>query len=273
MPKQIGNKTECALLGFVNKIGGNYEQIRNQFPNDRFVKVYTFSSARKMMSTIVRNTNVNNSYRMYSKGASEMVLAKCGWYLNSDGKPIRLNAVKIGDIVQSVVEPMAMNGLRTICIACRDFIPKDSSQIVQPNAFYFDQEPDWEHEPDIIDDMTCLCLVGIEDPVRPEVPEAIRKCQTSGVTVRMITGDNINTASSIAIKCGILKPGDDYLILESKDFNKRIRDKDGVVKQELLDQVWPRLRVLARSSPSDKYILVNGIVESKSSVSFTNFFE
>ena len=80
----------------------------------------------------------------------------------------------------------------------------------------------------------------------------------------MVTGDNINTATSIAMKCGIIKPGDsDYLILESKEFNKRIRDETtGEVTQEKLDEVWPRLRVLARSSPQDKYILVNGIVES-----------
>jgi P-type E1-E2 ATPase len=83
----------------------------------------------------------------------------------------------------------------------------------------------------------------------------------------MITGDNIKTATSIALKCGIVSPGDDFLILESKEFNARIRDETGQVKQELLDKVWPRLRVLARSSPQDKYILVNGIVESRLSAS------
>ncbi len=60
-----------------------------------------------------------------------------------------------------------------------------------------------------------------------------------------------------------MKPGENFLILESKEFNQRIRDSSGEVKQELLDKVWPDLRVLARSSPQDKYILVNGIVESK----------
>lgn len=73
----------------------------------------------------------------------------------------------------------------------------------------------------------------------------------------------IATARSIAIKCGIVKPNDDFLILESKDFNKLIRDNNGEIQQDLLDRVWPRLRVLARSSPQDKYNLVNGIVESK----------
>ena len=79
----------------------------------------------------------------------------------------------------------------------------------------------------------------------------------------MVTGDNINTARSIAQKCGIVKPTDDFLILEGKEFNQRIRDGNGEVQQHLLDKIWPKLRVLARSSPTDKYILVKGIIESK----------
>ena len=62
-----------------------------------------------------------------------------------------------------------------------------------------------------------------------QVPEAIKKCQRAGITVRMVTGDNINTARSIATKCGILKPGDDFLILEGKEFNRLIRDSRGEV--------------------------------------------
>lgn len=78
----------------------------------------------------------------------------------------------------------------------------------------------------------------------------------------MVTGDNVNTARSIAEKCGIIHPGDGYLVLEGKEFNQLVRDKDGNVQQELLDKVWPRLRVLARSSPTDKYTLVKGIIDS-----------
>ena len=63
-----------------------------------------------------------------------------------------------------------------------------------------------------------------------QVPDAIRKCQTAGITVRMVTGDNVNTARSIATKCGILKPGDEFLVLEGKEFNERIRkDPDSPV--------------------------------------------
>lgn len=61
------------------------------------------------------------------------------------------------------------------------------------------------------------------------MPDAIKKCQKSGITVRMVTGDNVNTARSIALKCGIIRPGDDFLVLDGKEFNRRIRDSNGEV--------------------------------------------
>lgn len=96
-----------------------------------------------------------------------------------------------------------------------------------------------------------------------EVPEAIAKCQRAGITVRMVTGDNINTARSIATSCGILRPGEDFIALEGKDFNARIRNEKGEVSQEKLDLIWPKLRVLARAQPTDKYTLVKGIIDSR----------
>ena len=63
-----------------------------------------------------------------------------------------------------------------------------------PEQVHIENEPYWEDEERMLDNMTCVCVVGIEDPVRPEVPEAIRQCQRAGITVRMVTGDNINTA-------------------------------------------------------------------------------
>ena len=92
------------------------------------------------------------------------------------------------------------------------------------------------------------------------VPEAIAKCQRAGITVRMVTGDNVVTARSIAVKCGILNPNSDFLVLDGKEFNQKIRKPNGDVSQELLDRIWPNLRVLARSSPTDKHTLVKGIV-------------
>lgn len=131
-------------------------------------------------------------------------------------------------LLHQVIEPMACDGLRTISIAYRDFVrgkPEINQVHLGPN-----DEPNWEDEANTVNNLTCLCVVGIEDPVRPEVPDAIRKCQKAGITVRMVTGDNINTARSIATKCGIIRPQDDFLILEGKEFNRRIRDTNGDVR-------------------------------------------
>ena len=82
----------------------------------------------------------------------------------------------------------------------------------------------------------------------------------------MITGDNVTTARSIALKCGILSPTDHFLVLEGKEFNRRIRsNRFEDVDQNLFDQIAPNLRVLARSSPQDKYLLVKHLVDSKQS--------
>lgn len=82
----------------------------------------------------------------------------------------------------------------------------------------------------------------------------------------MITGDNVNTARSIALKCGIITPTDRFLVLDGKEFNRRIRrHANEDVDQDLFDRIVPNLRVLARSSPQDKYLLVKHLVESRCS--------
>ncbi|XP_025777974.1 plasma membrane calcium-transporting ATPase 2 isoform X3 [Puma concolor] len=246
LPRQVGNKTECGLLGFVLDLKQDYEPVRTQMPEEKLYKVYTFNSVRKSMSTVIKLPD--ESFRMYSKGASEIVLKKCCKILSGAGEPRVFRPRDRDEMVKKVIEPMACDGLRTICVAYRDF----------PSS----PEPDWDNENDILNDLTCICVVGIEDPVRPEVPEAIRKCQRAGITVRMVTGDNINTARAIAIKCGIIHPGEDFLCLEGKEFNRRIRNEKGEIEQERIDKIWPKLRVLARSSPTDKHTLVKGIIDS-----------
>uniref|UniRef100_A0A672HH25 Calcium-transporting ATPase n=1 Tax=Salarias fasciatus TaxID=181472 RepID=A0A672HH25_SALFA len=247
LPRQVGNKTECALLGFSNDLKRDYQSIRNEIPEEKLYKVYTFNSVRKSMSTVLKMAD--GSYRMFSKGASEILLKKCYKILTANGEPKVFRPRDRDDMVKKVIEPMASEGLRTICLAYRDFSTADG-------------EPDWDNENDILTGLTCICVVGIEDPVRPEVPDAIRKCQRAGITVRMVTGDNINTARAIATKCGILQPGDDFLCLEGKEFNRRIRNEKGEIEQERIDKIWPKLRVLARSSPTDKHTLVKGIIDS-----------
>ncbi|KAK7893126.1 hypothetical protein WMY93_022278 [Mugilogobius chulae] len=247
LPRQVGNKTECALLGFATDLRRDYQTFRNQFPEETLFKVYTFNSVRKSMSTVLRNHD--GSFIMFSKGASEILLKKCCRILSSGGEVKNFRQRDRDSVVTTVIEPMASEGLRTICLAYKEFPATEG-------------EPDWDDEAHILTGLTCICVVGIEDPVRPEVPDAIRKCQQAGITVRMVTGDNINTARAIATKCGILHPGEDFLCLEGKEFNRRIRNEIGEIEQERIDKIWPKLRVLARSSPTDKHTLVKGIIDS-----------
>ncbi|XP_005534530.1 PREDICTED: plasma membrane calcium-transporting ATPase 3, partial [Pseudopodoces humilis] len=248
LPRQVGNKTECALLGLALALGRDPEAERAQVPEDHLVKVFTFNSERKSMSTVTRRPG--GGYRLFCKGASEMVLRRCVSLLDAQGSPRALSGAEREELLRRVVEPMAAGGLRTLALAFRDFPPRP--------------EPTWDDEAAVVGELTCIGIVGIEDPVRPEVPEAIRKCQRAGITVRMVTGDNLDTARAIAAKCGILPAGGggDWICLEGKEFNRRIRNERGEVEQERLDKVWPKLRVLARSSPTDKHTLVKGIIES-----------
>uniref|UniRef100_A0A8C8M4Q2 Calcium-transporting ATPase n=1 Tax=Oncorhynchus tshawytscha TaxID=74940 RepID=A0A8C8M4Q2_ONCTS len=246
LPKQVGNKTECALLGFILDLKRDYAPVREQIPEEKLYKVYTFNSVRKSMSTVVQLPD--GSFRLYSKGASEILLKKCSSIMAGGGDPRGFRPRDRDEMVKKVIEPMACDGLRTICVAYKD-LPASP-------------EPDWENEAGIVSDLICITVVGIEDPVRPEVPDAIKKCQRAGITVRMVTGDNINTARAIAAKCGIIQPGDDFLCIDGKEFNRRIRNEKGEVEQERIDKVWPKLRVLARSSPTDKHTLVKGIIDS-----------
>ncbi|KAK5614156.1 Plasma membrane calcium-transporting ATPase 4 [Crenichthys baileyi] len=233
LPRHVGNKTECALLGLVLNLKRDYQPIRDEIPEEKMYKVYTF----------------NSSPRKEKEFPQKFVLRKCSRILDAQGQPRVFKAKDREEMVRKVIEPMACDGLRTICVAYRDF-PAEAG------------EPNWDIENDILNELTCIAVVGIEDPVRPEVPEAISKCQRAGITVRMVTGDNINTARAIATKCGILLPGEDFLCLEGKEFNRLIRNDKGEVEQERLDKVWPKLRVLARSSPTDKHTLVKGIIDS-----------
>jgi Ca2+ transporting ATPase len=122
--------------------------------------------------------------------------------------------------------------------------------------------------------------VGIEDPLRPEVPGAIEKCYEAGIDVRMVTGDAPNTAVSIAYQAGILKdfhftPGTDEkiainlkpnVLMEGKVFRRQVYrvDDDGNKEfdQAEFDTIWPHLRVLSRSSPDDKLTLAHGLNQS-----------
>eukprot|EP00644_Phytophthora_capsici_P011266 jgi/Phyca11/110345/e_gw1.18.331.1 len=244
LPEHTGNKTECALLQYIRDGGVDYADIRT---NNEIVHMLTFSSAKKRMSVVVRRGE--SKCRVYTKGATEVVLGLCKQMQRSNGTIEALNNARKSDIGLNVIEKYASQGYRTLCLSYRDLdVPADELN-------------DWADE-DVEKDLTCVAIVGIEDPVRPEVPGAIQHCKRAGITVRMVTGDNITTARSIASKCGIISPGDGSLVMDGQTFRTKVLDPQGNIIQAQFDQIWPMLRVLARSSPKDKYTLVTGLMQS-----------
>ncbi|KAG7398751.1 hypothetical protein PHYBOEH_010494 [Phytophthora boehmeriae] len=244
LPEHTGNKTECALLQFIRDGGVEYPEIRE---NNEIVHMLTFSSAKKRMSVVVRRSAT--TCRVYTKGATEVVLGLCKDMQRVDGSIEGLDDARKTQIGNDVIEKYASQAYRTLCLAYRDLdVPAEETN-------------NWSDD-DLEKELTCVAIVGIEDPVRPEVPGAIEQCGRAGITVRMVTGDNITTARSIAGKCGITKPGDGSLVMEGETFRKRVLDAQGNIIQSEFDKIWPMLRVLARSSPKDKYTLVSGLMQS-----------
>ena len=252
LANQVGNVTECAMLGLLLKLEIDYEALRTQHPTETFVKVFTFNSARKSMSTVIPLEG--GGYRLLTKGASEIILYKCTQIMGNEGEIMPLTEEDHKRINSTVVHPMAQGALRTICLAYRDFPANPGAGVASIN---------WDNESEVVSSLTFLAIVGIQDPVRPEVPACIRQCQDAGIVVRMVTGDNLDTAKAIAEKCGIIQRDRMHVVMEGKEFNKKIRNDKGQLVQSKIDAIWPKLRVLARSSPKDKYTLVDRIISSR----------
>ena len=150
-------------MGLVLDLGKDYQKVRDEFPEEMLYKVYTFNSVRKSMSTVIK---IKNGYRVFTKGASEMVLNKCMFICSEGGNVIRFNKEDQENLVKCVIEPMACDGLRTIGIAYKDYVKGEVTKI---NEVKIESEPNWDDEEGILSRLTCIGIVGIEDPVRPEV--------------------------------------------------------------------------------------------------------
>merc|ERR1719376_980195 len=119
-----------------------------------------------------------------SKGAAELMVERCSFIIGKDGVRLPLDLMGRQGLISEVVTPMTEAALRTIAVAYKDF---DSQAEVERD------------EEELSKQLTLLSIFGIEDPVREEVPMAIRQCQEAGISVRMVTGDNLATARAIAV--------------------------------------------------------------------------
>lgn len=230
-PKIVGNKTEGALIMMSRAWGVDDEEIRSsQFVESRD-RLYAFNSTKKRSTAIV--TRSDGTVRLYCKGATEWMIKDCTGYLDQSGNTQPLTSEKINSLNAHVLD-MANKALRTLCLTHKDF-----GSIKELPA-------DWQDNPPDDKDLVMDCIVGIIDPLRSDVKEAVATAQRAGVTVRMITGDNIATAKAIARQCGILTDGGEAI--EGPTFR--------TMTPKAVDVLLPKLQVMGRSSPDDKFLLV-----------------
>ena len=207
----LGTPTETAILEFGLSLGGDFAAVRKA---STLVKVEPFNSAKKRMGVVIQLPG--GALRAHCKGASEIILASCAKYLDEHGNVAPLDGATL-DHLKATIDSFANEALRTLCLAYID---------VDGGFSASDQIP--------MDGYTCIGIVGIKDPVRPGVKESVAICRSAGITVRMVTGDNINTAKAIARECGILTEGG--VAIEGPDFR--------VKGEEELHELIPKIQVI-----------------------------
>lgn len=235
-PLVVGNSTEGALLNWLAAGAWtraepfDYAALRAANP---VAYQLPFSSDRKRMTTVAR---VGNATTVFVKGAPEVLLAQCAQYLAPDGT--------IGELTDTVraailahISAAAGDAMRTLAFAHADLPPDFPHEHATVHARRA------ELERDLIFDG----WVGIRDPLRDDVKEAVRQCRAAGIEVKMITGDTIETATAIGREVGLLD-APDALAMTHAEFAQ--------LSDEELSATLPRLRVLARALPADKYRMV-----------------
>lgn len=226
-PSGVGNPTEVALLLWLNGKGANYISLRE---NAHTVNQLTFSTERKYMATLV-DSPVMNKRVLYIKGAPEIVMSKCS--LSND-------KIKAYNEQLLAYQNKAM---RTLGLAYR-IIPEgkseDCAELVAEG------------------DMTFLGIFAISDPIRPDVPDAVKKCQSAGIGVKIVTGDTPGTATEIARQIG--------LWTENDTERNRITGTDfaALSDEEALERVLD-IKVMSRARPMDKQRLVQ-LLQQKGAV-------
>ncbi|KAF7059627.1 hypothetical protein CFC21_066503 [Triticum aestivum] len=230
-----GSPTEKAILSWGLEIGMNFTDVRSK---SSVLRVLPFNSVKKRGGVAVQS----DAYvHIHWKGAAELVLASCKSWFSVDGSVHPMSSDKYNEL-KRFIDDMSMSSLRCIAFAyctCElSMVPRedlDKWQLPEEN-------------------LTLLGMVGIKDPCRPGVRDAVQLCSAAGVKVRMVTGDNVETAKAIAFECGILNAKDaasETIIIEGKVF----REMSETAREEVADKIT----VMARSSPNDKLLLVQAL--------------
>ena len=284
----IGEQTEKALLEFAQK----YIDTDVLKRNVHRIAVHPFDPFRKWMATLHRN---ESGGIMYIKGAPEVLMPMCTTTIH-DGEVVVFDESKKRD-AEKALNLMTARALRVLGVAYKEYtstilkcgeacypvchpefisgsqkmlsveIPKqvrDDRGNDKGNDRGNDKEPgysteiicpEWED----INDLTFIGFVGIEDPPRPEVPDAIKDCKKAGIKVIMITGDNPDTARAVGIEIGLFN--DPYIVtgMELRDMHHK----------EILDHLLRSEIAFARVTPADKMTIVSALKDSGEIVAVT----
>ncbi|KAF4441176.1 Ca2+-transporting ATPase [Fusarium austroafricanum] len=247
----VGTKTETALLDWARRYLA-LGPLSIERANHPITRLFPFNSQRKCMGAVVQIPGPKPKYRLYIKGASEIVLSECTTILGDPTQPPTTESLSDDgkEELRETIFSYATNSLRTIGLAYRDFENWPPVLTLRP-----EDETNGDIDlTDLVHNLTWMGVVGIKDPVRQGVPEAVIDCGIASVNVKMVTGDNVETARAIALNCGILTEetiNEPNAVMQGSDFRKLTEaDRTAVVR---------KLRVLARSSPEDKRILVKAL--------------
>ena len=227
-PSGVGNPTEVALLLWLNGQGKNYAQLRGEA---QVINQLTFSTERKYMATLVQSP-IQEKKVLYIKGAPEIIIGKCQGLSKESTASLHENLLGYQN-----------QAMRTLGIAYK-FIPEgatnDCAELVNEGGMNF------------------LGIFAISDPIRLDVPEAVGKCQSAGIGVKIVTGDTPGTATEIARQIGLWKPEDTE--------RNRITGVEfaALTDEEALDRVLD-IKVMSRARPMDKQRLVQ-LLQQKGSV-------
>ena len=272
--EEVGSKTEIALLRLLLSCGfPAYSQIRKDYQSRPFL-FFPFDSNRKVSSVLVSSATAR---RVHIKGAPEIIIPKCDRFHDPLKGIFPLSHNHI-EKLEKDVGLMAQESLRTIALAYLDLASNSSF----PEGVDSSGIPEIEKSRFVL-----LSVFGIKDPVRPEVPEAVKRCQEAGITVRMVTGDSEQTAQAVAFECNIITEDLPGVVIAGKEFAvrtggavcKNCLDKDSCscvrdarkaeagqkVREDVVKDIGAfcdivtNMRVLARSRPEDKYTLVTGL--------------
>ncbi len=236
-----GDPTEGALLVAAHKMGLQEEDLEGRFP--RLGEV-PFSSERKLMSTAHRDTTRSGHMMICSKGAPDVLLARCAY--EQAGSETRLLTAERRVEILADVERLATEAFRTLGVASR-MVPYEEIDEMQGFAEHMEQQFLW------------LGVIGMIDPPRKEAAEAVRMAQRAGVRVIMITGDHPVTAGAIARELGIMKDGEG--VMSGIELEK--------ASQEILCKTIRKVPVYARVEPKHKLRIVQALQSNGEIVAMT----